>query len=124
MACAMAPLYFVDSFALMAALLLVGGVAIAPTMIATLSLTERTVPVSRLTEGMAIMHTGIVAGVAPGATISGFVVDHSGASTAYLVSLAAGVVAALAAQAVPRGDLPEGDAPDLPTPTTLVEPIR
>ena len=73
MACAMAPLYFVDSIPVMAALLLVGGVAIAPTMIATLSLTERTVPVSRLTEGMAIMHTGIVAGVAPGATISGFV---------------------------------------------------
>ena len=48
------------------------------------------------------MHTGIVAGVAPGATISGFVVDHSGASAAYLVSLAAGVVAALAAQTVPR----------------------
>lgn len=103
MACAMAPLYFVDSLALMGLLLLVGGVAIAPTMIATLSLTERTVPVSRLTEGMAIMHTGIVAGVAPGAVIAGFVVDHAGASAAYLVSLAAGVLAALAAQTVPRG---------------------
>lgn len=102
MAGAMAPLYFVDSIPVMGALLLVGGVAIAPTMIATLSLTQQTVPVSRLTEGMAIMHTGIVAGVAPGATISGFVVDHSGASAAYLVSLAAGVLAAVAAQTVPR----------------------
>ena len=102
MALAMAPLYFVDSLALMGGLLLVGGVAIAPTMIATLSLTERTVPVSRLTEGMAIMHTGIVAGVAPGALLSGIVVDSSGASAAYLVSLAAGVVAAVAAQTVPR----------------------
>ncbi len=114
MACAMSPLYFVDSIPVMAALLLVGGVAIAPTMIATLSLTERTVPVSRLTEGMAIMHTGIVAGVAPGATISGFVVDHSGASAAYLVSLSAGVVAALAAQAVPRADVPDRDQVDPP----------
>ncbi|GAB3264716.1 MFS transporter [Nocardioides dilutus] len=103
MACVMTPLYFVDSIPVMGLALLVGGVAIAPTMIATLSLTERTVPVSRLTEGMAIMHTGIVAGVAPGATIAGFVVDHWGASAAYLVSLAAGVVAALAAQTVPRG---------------------
>jgi predicted MFS family arabinose efflux permease len=102
MACAMAPLYFVDSIPLMGLLLLVGGVAIAPTMIATLSLTERTVPISRLTEGMAIMHTGIVAGVAPGAVLSGLVVDHAGASEAYLVSLAAGVLAALAAQTVPR----------------------
>ncbi|MBJ7357715.1 MFS transporter [Nocardioides sp.] len=114
MACAMSPLYFVDSIPVMAALLLVGGVAIAPTMIATLSLTERTVPVSRLTEGMAIMHTGIVAGVAPGATISGFVVDHSGASAAYLVSLSAGIVAALAAQAVPRADVPDRDQVDPP----------
>jgi MFS family permease len=103
MACTMAPLYFVDSIPLMGLLLLVGGVAIAPTMIATLSLTERTVPISRLTEGMAIMHTGIVAGVAPGAMLSGLVVDHAGASAAYLVSLAAGVLAALAAQTVPRG---------------------
>lgn len=103
MACAMAPLYFVDSIPLMGLLLLVGGVAIAPTMIATLSLIERAVPVSRLTEGMSIMHTGIVAGVAPGAMLSGLVVDHAGASEAYLVSLAAGVLAALAAQTVPRG---------------------
>jgi hypothetical protein len=124
MACAMSPLYFVDSLVVMAALLLVGGVAIAPTMIATLSLTERTVPVSRLTEGMAIMHTGIVAGVAPGATISGFVVDHAGASAAYLVSLSAGVVAALAAQSVPRADVPDREPTDLVDAPTLMEPPR
>jgi MFS family permease len=102
MACAMAPLSLVGSVPLMGLLLLVGGVAIAPTLVATLSLTEQTVPRSRLTEGMAIMQTGLVAGVAPGATASGFLVDHSGASTAYLVSLGAGVVAALAALAIPR----------------------
>ncbi|GGO69258.1 MFS transporter [Nocardioides deserti] len=102
MACAMAPLFLVDSVWLMGLVLLAGGLAIAPTLVATMSLTERVVPASRLTEGMAIMQTGLVAGVAPGATISGFVVDHSGASAAYLVSLAAGLVAALAAQALPR----------------------
>ncbi|MCR6032091.1 MFS transporter [Nocardioides sp. zg-579] len=104
MACAMAPLYFVDTVWLMGVVLLAGGLAIAPTLVATMSLTERVVPGSRLTEGMAIMQTGLVAGVAPGATISGFVVDHQGASAAYLVSLGAGVVAALAAQLLPRGD--------------------
>jgi predicted MFS family arabinose efflux permease len=51
---------------------------------------------------MAIMQTGLVMGVAPGASLSGFVVDHSGASAAYLVSVAAGIVAALAAQVLPR----------------------
>jgi MFS family permease len=102
MACAMAPLTFIDAVPLMGLMLLVGGLAIAPTLVAAMSLTAQTVPASRLTEGMAIMHTGLVAGVAPGATISGFVVDHSGASAAYLVSLGAGVVAALAAQVIPR----------------------
>jgi MFS family permease len=102
MACAMVPLTFVGSIPLMGLVLFVAGFAIAPTMIATMSLTEATVPAARLTEGMAIMQTGLVAGVAPGATLSGLVVDHQGASAAYLVSVAAGLVAAAAAQALPR----------------------
>lgn len=102
MAVTMAPLAFVGSLPLMGLLLLVGGVAIAPTLVATLSLTEQSVPRARLTEGMAIMQTGLVAGIAPGATISGLVVDEAGASAAYLVSVGAGVLAALAAQLLPR----------------------
>lgn len=98
MAMAMAPLMFVQSVPVMAVVLLLGGVAIAPTMIATMTLVEQGVPSSRLTEGMAILHTGIVAGVAPGAGIAGFVVDHSGASAAYGVALAGGVLGALVAQ--------------------------
>ena len=102
MACAMMPLTFVGSLPLMGVVLFVAGFAIAPTMIATMSLTEATVPPGRLTEGMAIMQTGLVAGVAPGATLSGLVVDHQGASAAYLVSVAAGVAAALAGLTIPR----------------------
>lgn len=102
MACAMVPLHFVGSVPVMAVVLLVGGFAIAPTLIASLSLTEQTVPAGRLTEGMAIMQTGLVAGVAPGASAAGLVVDAHGASAAYLVCAAAGAVAALAAQLLPR----------------------
>jgi len=58
MAAAMAPLYFVDSIPVMGLFLLIGGVAIAPTMVAAISLTQEKVPQSRLTEGMAIMQTG------------------------------------------------------------------
>jgi MFS family permease len=105
----MAPLSFVGSIPLMAVFLLIGGFAIAPTMVATFSLIQETVPPSRLNEGMAILQTGVVAGVAPGAALSGVVIDASGASSAYLVSLAAGVVAALAAQALPR-QLSAGDS--------------
>jgi MFS family permease len=118
MACAMAPLYFVGSVPLMGLLLLIGGVAIAPTLIATMSLTQSSVPPARLTEGMAIMQTGLVAGVAPGAALSGWIVDVHGASAAYLVSLAAGVLGAVAAQAVPRRRTADQPAAAEPTPET------
>lgn len=98
MALAMAPLMFIDSIGLMAVVLLVGGLAIAPTLIGTMTMVEQGVPSGRLTEGMAILHTGIVAGVAPGAAVAGFVVDHSGASAAYAVALVGGILGALAAQ--------------------------
>ncbi|MGH3347514.1 MAG: MFS transporter, partial [Nocardioides sp.] len=99
---AMVPLPFVGSVPLMAVVLLLGGFAIAPTLIASTSLVEQTVPPSRLTEGMSFLHTGIVAGVAPGAALAGVVVDRAGASPAYLVSVGAGLLAALAALLVPR----------------------
>lgn len=98
MALAMAPLAFVSSIPLMAVVLLVGGLAIAPTMISAMTMVEQGVAPGRLTEGMAILHTGIVAGVAPGASIAGFVVDHHGASAAYAVALAGGILGSLAAQ--------------------------
>jgi MFS family permease len=102
MACAMAPLTLVGSIPVMAFFLFLGGFAIAPTMVATITLVQESAPPSRLNEGMAILQTGIVAGVAPGAALSGVVVDAHGASAAYLVSLAAGIVAALAAGTLPR----------------------
>jgi MFS family permease len=102
MMAAMLPLALIGSVAAMGLALFVAGFAIAPTLIATMSLTEKTVPHARLTEGMAIMHTGIVAGVAPGATVAGVVIDAYGASPAYLVAAAAGLVSAVAAQAIPR----------------------
>lgn len=102
MAVAMAPLWLIGSVPVLAVALFIGGFAIAPTLIATNSLTEQTVPRSRLVEGMALVHTGIAGGVAPEAALAGVLVDAYGASTAYLVPLVAGVLAALAAQATPR----------------------
>lgn len=118
MMAAMVPLVLIGSVAVMGLALFVAGFAIAPTLIATMSLTEKTVPPARLTEGMAIMQTGVVAGVAPGATIAGVVIDASGASPAYAVAAAAGLVAALAAQAVPRG----GNRRSAGVPATTLEP--
>jgi MFS family permease len=102
MGLAMAPLPLIGSFPVMALVLLLGGFAIAPTLIASTSLVERTVPPTRLTEGMAMLHTGVVAGIAPGAALAGAVVDSSGAGGGYLVMVGGGVAAALVAQLLPR----------------------
>jgi MFS family permease len=99
---AMAPLALVQDLALMGALMLVGGLAIAPTLIATTAMIEQVTPPARLTEGMALLQTGLVAGVAPGAALAGIVVDHAGSSPAYLVPLAAAVLAVTAARTLPR----------------------
>ncbi len=98
MAAAMTPLAFIDSIPVMALALFVGGFAISPTLISTMALLERSVPRARLTEAMAIVHTGLLAGVAPGAWASGLLVDRYGSSAAFAVPVAAGLVAALAAQ--------------------------
>ena len=98
---AMAPLSFVEPVWLMGALMLVGGFAIAPTLIATTAMIEQVTPPARLTEGMALLQTGLVAGVAPGAALAGLLVDHSGASASYLVPLGAALLAAVAARALP-----------------------
>lgn len=100
MTVAMLPLTFIDSMVVMGAVLFVAGFAIAPTLIATMSLSEKVLPPSRLTEGMAFLQTGLVAGVAPGAALAGVLIDAQGASAAYLVPAAGGLVALLAAQAI------------------------
>ena len=106
LALVMLPIAFVDSMVVMGISLFVAGVAIAPTLIASMSATEQMVPGPRLTEGIAIMHTGIAAGLAPGAALAGVVIDAHGASAAYFVAFGAGLVAALAGLAL--GSPPAG----------------
>jgi MFS family permease len=101
------PALFAPGMTVLALLLFLGGLTIAPTMAATFSLAERVVPPSRLTEGMGILQTGITAGVAPGAGLSGWIVDHHSAATAYAVCLGAGLVAAAAALLIPRLAVPD-----------------
>ena len=94
---AMAPLTVISSMPLLGLVLFLGGFAISPTMISTLALTEQSVPRGRLTEGMAVLHTGLAAGLAPGAALAGVLVDASGAAAAYAVPAVAGLVGALLA---------------------------
>lgn len=96
----LAPVPFLDSLLVMGPVLFVAGFAIAPTLIALSSLVQQTVPTVRLTEGMAVLHTGLAAGVAPGAALAGVVIDAYGASTAYLLPVAAGLVGVASALSV------------------------
>ncbi len=99
----MLPLPWISSVWLLAGVLFLAGFAISPTLIAAASYVEETVPSSRITEGMTVLTTGLVGGVAAGAWLSGAVVDAYGASTAYAVPGAAGATATLvAAVAFPR----------------------
>ncbi len=98
------PLPWVPSAWGLAAVLFLAGFAISPTLIAAASWIEETVPASRITEGMTVFTTGLVAGVAAGAWVVGVVVDAHGASAAYAVPGAAGATATLVAVvAFPRG---------------------
>ncbi|HET6626855.1 MAG TPA: MFS transporter [Nocardioidaceae bacterium] len=93
LALAMVPLPFVHGFVLMGTLLFLAGFAISPTLIASVSWVEETVPPNRLTEGISILTTGLAAGVAPGAAFAGIVVDHRGAFASFWVPVAAGFLA-------------------------------
>lgn len=119
MTTAMLPLSWIDPVWAMGVFLFVGGFAVSPTMIPSMTLTEEVVPASRLTEGMGIMHTGLAAGVAAGAAIAGVVVDEYGGSAAYWVPFGCGLVAAITAQLLRRRGAPvrrQGSEPARGTP--------
>jgi len=87
------PMPFLDSLVLLTVALFVSGLAISPTLVSTISLVEQYVPRTRLTEGISWATTGIATGVAPGAAISGWVVDTYGASSGWFVLIASGALA-------------------------------
>jgi MFS family permease len=102
----MVPFPFIDNLAVLAVWLFIAGFAVSPTFVAVFSLIESTVPATRLTEGITWLSTGIALGVAPGAAISGRIIDDSGASTAFVVPIVAGVVGAVIAWSTGPRDTP------------------
>ncbi|WP_370614248.1 MFS transporter [Mumia qirimensis] len=107
------PLLVTSALPLVAVALFVSGFAIAPSMVASTQLIERGVPKARLTEGISWFTTGLATGVAPGAAVSGWVVDNAAPSWGYLVCLVAGVLAAAGAWVVrvPRTEPADWDEP-------------
>lgn len=89
------PIAFIGDVGVLAVMLFLAGLAISPTLITGFSLTERLVPPSLLTEGMAWISTSIGFGVALGAWAGGRLTESFGASSAYALSLACAVLAAV-----------------------------
>ncbi len=98
------PLPFLgESLVLTGFFLLFVGAGIAPTIIASVSWIESLVPRGRLNEALAVYSTGIVAGVAPGAALSGAAVDGWGARPSYSVLVVGLWIALVIGVLVPRG---------------------
>jgi MFS family permease len=93
MAVSMIPFLLVGNLPSLAVALFVAGLSVAPTMITTMGLIEQHVPRAKLTEGMTWVSTGLAVGVALGSSVSGWVIDASGARAGYGVPVVAGAVA-------------------------------
>jgi predicted MFS family arabinose efflux permease len=93
LAAAMVLLPFLGHLVVLGSVLFAIGLALAPTLIALVSLLESSVPRGRLTEAMAIFQAGMSAGIAPGAYFAGVLADHVGGSAAYWVCVVSGVCA-------------------------------
>lgn len=91
----MLPIPLLDSIPLLAIGATVAGVAIAPVLISGMSLIERIVPASRLTESMSWPSAGLAVGLAIASPIAGVIVDGNPASLAYWISAGCAMAAAV-----------------------------
>ncbi|MFI9061237.1 MFS transporter [Streptomyces sp. NPDC053429] len=83
------------SLPLLAAALLLAGVATAPTMVTAMSRVHRVTPKGRLNEGMTLAVTAILTGIALGSATAGPLIDHLGPPAAYALPPAAALLALL-----------------------------
>jgi predicted MFS family arabinose efflux permease len=76
----------------LAVLVVLVGMGIAPTLITAFGLVESVVPSAALTEGMSWLVTGISVGYGVAATVVGRVADAHGARSTFLVAIGAGLL--------------------------------
>jgi MFS family permease len=95
LALSLLPLPFVGHPVVLALLLTLSGIAIAPTLIASVGVTQSSVDQNRLTEALAWISTGMAAGVAIGAAAVGHVIDSLGAQAGFVAVAIAGLLLTL-----------------------------
>ncbi|MFF0226104.1 MFS transporter [Streptomyces sp. NPDC004629] len=86
----------------LAAALLVAGMATAPTMVTAMTLVQRQTPEGRLNEGMSLVVTGLLLGIACGSAGGGWAAQHASPTTGFAVPAAAAGTALLIASATAR----------------------
>ncbi len=91
------PLAVVSTVPALAAVLVVAGLAISPTLIAGNALVRRLVDPARLTEGLTWVGTALGIGVAAGAALGGQWVEDAGARSALALPVVCGIVVAVVA---------------------------
>ncbi len=93
MTATVAVLPFVRGVPLLAALLVLCGIGIAPTLISGFSLVERIVPTAAVTEGLTWTTTGLIVGFSASTWLAGHLVDAAGVPWAFTVATGSGVLA-------------------------------
>ncbi|MEU3523226.1 MFS transporter [Streptomyces sp. NPDC038707] len=90
------------SLLVLAGALLVAGMATAPTMVTAMALVQRRTPADRLNEGMSLMVTGLLTGIACGSATGGWATERLSPVVAFAVPAAAAFLALLAGLASGR----------------------
>lgn len=90
LAAGVALFWFVDSLWVLAGVMFVAGMAIAPTIITGNQLVQNLMAPQQLTEGLAWVGTAIGVGASMGASLAGARVDAAGAHAGFLVAMVAG----------------------------------
>jgi predicted MFS family arabinose efflux permease len=81
------------SLPVLAAALLVAGMATAPTMVTGMTLVQRRTPPGRLNEGMTLAVTGLLGGIACGSAAGGWTAEHMSPVAGYAVPVTAAATA-------------------------------
>ncbi|GAA3153451.1 MFS transporter [Streptomyces rameus] len=81
------------SLVVLAGALLAAGMATAPTMVTAMTLVQRLTPAGRLNEGMSLMVTGLLTGIACGSATGGWATEHLSPAAAFAVPAAAAALA-------------------------------
>jgi len=110
----------------MAAVLVLGGSAIAPTYAVVYAMVDDAAPAGTETEAFAWLGTAVAIGAALGSAIAGSAADHAGPAAAFALAAAAGAVSVLLVVARSRTlsteSQPAVDVEAVRTPTQLTAP--